>query len=153
MKLSELKPNVEYLREQGRFNKEKIKLTPEAIAKGASKHYGETNNIRALVWERTWGSDHAWVEKMIPLRQIKSTWEEWEAERERRTKAWEIEQERIRIENQKQQAEAEELQAFLLENKPALIEILGTDYLWTHRNRLEVKLSLETLKRMIERMN
>ena len=90
---------------------------------------------------------------MIPLRQIKSTWEEWEAERERRTKAWEIEQERIRIENQKQQAEAEELQAFLLENKPALIEILGTDYLWTHRNRLEVKLSLETLKRMIERMN
>lgn len=152
MKLAELQPNVEYLQMRGKYRKNKVKFTADSLAAGPSKAYSSQGLVLAQVWEMDWNRDWRWTSDHIPLGQIKMTWAEWEIE-----EAKQLAEQRERTRNYelagiKRAEETKALREFLSENREALADILGNVPLYTFSNRLEVKLDLETLARLIERV-
>jgi hypothetical protein len=153
MKLEELKPNTEYAQMRGRYLQNKVRFSEEQLASAKAYSWNRSQGkITGETWERFW-KEWEWRKTEIPLNQIKMTWAAWELEAveiaERRAK----ETAQRQIAEDKRAQETKALQEFLSVNGKELAEILGQSHLYTYSPRLEVKLTLETLTRLLERMN
>lgn len=153
MKLEELKPDTEYAAIAGKWRRTKVKFTAEDLA---SKNSYRRNKgaITGQAWEMSYGDRiWQWRKSEISLNQIKMLWAEYEIEAEAEAKEQAQRAEQRRIEEKKRAEETKALQDFLATNKEQIAEILGLSAIYSYGPRLEVKLSLETLTRLLERVN
>jgi hypothetical protein len=153
MKLEELKPNTEYAQMSGKYRRNNVRFSEEQLTKARAYSWNRNKGqVTGEVWDY-WGGQWEWRKKEIPLNQIKMTWAEWQIEAEEQAERQAKAMAQRQIADDKRAQETKALQEFLSVNGKELAEILGQSHLYTYSPRLEVKLSLETLTRLLERMN
>jgi hypothetical protein len=153
MKLEELQANTEYAKMSGKYRQNTVRFSEEQLANARAYSWNRNKGqLTGEVWDY-WGGQWEWRKTEIPLNQIKMTWAEWQIEAEEQAKRNAKEQEQRQISEAKRAQETKALQEFLSANGKELAEILGVGHLYTYSPRLEVKLTLETLTRLLERQN
>jgi len=153
MKLAELQPDVEYAQIAGIYRHYKVKFSAESLAEGISKRYSTRGKVLAQIYNMDFISrEWRWMPIHIPLNQVKMTWAEYEIEKAEREKEQQERAHHRRVAEEKRAQETKELNEYLRENRETLVEVLGEVSTYAITNRLEVRLSLEAVKRLIERV-